>query len=236
MDEVIKKYDDMANAKKFSQLILGARIGWFVFAFIVINPLIKSLLNPNFSWSGVVSIDYVTRQFPLFILILFNLLAGLATPFLVRKFLAKKVKAAQYFISFVLQLGFFVSVPVIGFVVAQQEDNPSLVFFYAAIGMMLLLAIFPTRKRWYLTPEEEQAFIAKTNEPIKKNKKEKIIKIISLCISIFVLLQLAMSFFQKQKAKLANAEQCQQDCATLFTNGELQPGVTAEMCIEKSCK
>lgn len=236
MDEVIKKYEDKSKAQKITRVLLNARIAWFVFLFIVANPLIKTAINPSFTWNGITSIDYVSRQTLLFILILFSLSMGFLTPAIINKIRPRADRLTRLFISFTLQCGFFLSVPVLGFVIALEEGNPSLVFLYSMIGILLLASNYPTRARWALPDNDSAEAFESEDDLVSKRKKNKVFMIIWSAVLLAFSFKMIYSFVQSHKKNLVTAEQCHQDCLNLFTNGELQPGVTAEMCIEKSCK
>jgi hypothetical protein len=236
MDEVVKKYEDKSKAQKISRVLLNARIAWFVFLFIVANPLIKSVINSSFTWDGIISIDYVSRQTLLFILVLFSLGTGFLTPTIIDKLRLRSDHLTRLFISFTFQCGFFLSVPVLGFVIAMEEGNPSLVFLYSIIGVLLLASNYPTRTRWALPDKDTAHAFESEDDLVSKRKNNKIFMVIWSVILLSFSLKMGYSFLQSQKKNLATAEQCHQDCLSLFTNGELQPGVTTEMCIEKSCK
>lgn len=236
MDDVSKKHEDKSKAQKISRVLLNARIGWFVFLFIVANPLIKTVINPSFTWDGITSIDYVSRHTLLFTLIVFSLGMGFLTPSIMNKLLPRADRLTHLFISFTLQCGFFLSVPVLGYVIALEEGNLSLAFLYSMIGILLLASNYPTRKRWALPDKDAADTFESEDDLVSQRKTNKILMIIWFVVLLSFSLKVGYSFMQSQKKNLATTEQCHQDCLNLFTNGELQPGVTAEMCIEKSCK
>lgn len=229
------KSEDLKSQKVLWLVLIKMRIAWLFFLFIVINPLIKAWLNPDFNWSDVISFGHVSREFLLFILILLALGLGLTASLAVRKFLKLQNKMAQYLISFILQSSLFICVPILGFSISLKEANPSLVFLYSAIGVLLLTMTFPTRRRWKLSPEEEKEFIEHSNTP-RDIKYVKNRRIIFAAILSLVLIRVIYGFIQSQRMEKVSIEQCRKDCFDLFNKGELQPNITAEMCIEKSCQ
>ncbi|MBC7456839.1 MAG: hypothetical protein H7235_01075 [Bdellovibrionaceae bacterium] len=225
----------MINNKRLLRTLFNVRIAWFIFLLIVSNPLVKSLLNPQFNWIDMASLGHIIRQPILFILIILFLGLGLAVPLGVHHFFKNQSKVNQYLITFVIQSGLFLCVPILGFSIALQEANPSLVFLYSIIGILLLTLTFPTRKRWKLTTAEEQEFNLKANTPVNK-KSAQIKRIIAGVIFSLIGLKIVFNFIQSQSAAKTSTEQCRKDCFDLFNQGDLQPGFSAEKCIEKSCK
>jgi len=228
--------DDKSKAQKISRVLLNARIAWFAFLFIVANPLIKAVINPSFTWDGITSIDYVSRQTFLFILIIFSLGMGFLTRSIINKLRPQADRLTRLFISFVFQCGFFLSVPVLGFIIASEEGNSSLIFLYSLIGVLLLASNYPTRAKWALPDNDTAYAFESADDLVSQRKKNKILITIWLVVLLAFSLKVVFSFVQSHKKNLVTTEQCHQDCLNLFTNGELQPGVSAEMCIEKSCK
>lgn len=199
MDEVIKKYEDKSKAQKISRVLLNARIAWFVFLFIVANPLIKTVINSSFTWDGIISIDYVSRQALLFILILFSLIMRFLTPAIINKLRPQTDHLTRLFISFTFQCGFFLSVPVLGFIIALEEGNSSLVFLYSIIGVLLLASNYPNRKRWALPAKDTSDTFESEDDLVSKRKNNKIFMVIWSVILLSFSLKLGYSFLQSQK-------------------------------------